>query len=291
MAKLIFGCGYLGKRVASRWLDAGEEVFVVTRSEEKAQKLGAAGYRPIVANLMRTATLGKLPVAETVLYAVGYDRDSHVSRRALYVDGLNGVLDALPAETGKFIYISSTGVYGQTDGEWVDEQSPCEPVREGGRNCLAAEGVLAASRWAPMAIVLRMAGLYGPGRVPNRGAIRAGETVSTTAAGFLNLIQVDDAAEIVLAADARAVPPRTYVVSDGAPVERRTYYEELARRLGVLRPRLSAPPARTAASERAASSKRINNARMTAELGVELRYPSYREGLAAAVEPETARGD
>lgn len=290
MAKLIFGCGYLGERVARRWRDGGHDVFVVTRSKEKAQRFTATGYQPLVADLMQPASLANLPAAETVLYAVGFDRAAGLSRHALYVDGLHGILAALPPDTGKFIYISSTGVYGQSDGERVDEQSPCHPAREGGRACLDAERVLAGHPLGASAIVLRMAGLYGPGRVPNAAAIRRGETIAAPEVGYLNLIHVDDAAQIVLAAEQRATPPRMYVVADGNPVERREYYDQLARLLAADPPRFAALPVDAPAARRAASSKRINNARLMAELGVSLAYPSFREGLAAIMAAENTPG-
>ena len=91
----------------------------------------------------------------------------------VYVDGLQAALDALPTATGRIIYISSTGVYGQTSGEWVDEESECRPTREGGRVCLAAEGVLASPDLGQRAVVLRLAGIYGPGRIPRRTELPA----------------------------------------------------------------------------------------------------------------------
>jgi nucleoside-diphosphate-sugar epimerase len=102
----------------------------------------------------------------------------------------------------------------------------------------------------------------------------------------LNLIHVDDAANVVLAAEERARPPRTYLVSDGQPVLRRQYYEMLAQLLGAPPPQFIAPAADSPAAERAASDKRISNQRMIEELGVQLAFPSYREGLAAIVAAE-----
>ncbi len=287
MSKLILGCGYLGRRVARLWRHSGDEVFVVTRSSDRARALSAEGYRAIVADVLQPSSLADLPSADTVLYSIGYDRAAGASMHEVYVDGLRAVLGALPAPTGKFIYVSSTGVYGQSHGESVDEDSPCEPTREGGRACLAAEAVLAAHSLGDRAIVLRMAGLYGPGRVPNIAEIRAGRPLVAPASGCLNLIHVDDAAAVVLAADERASPPRTYLVSDGQPVDRRDYYRELARLLGVASVEFVAPPAGDPATVRATADKRINNARMVAELAVRLSYPSYREGLAASVTTET----
>ena len=152
------------------------------------------------------------------------------------------MLAALPSDTGKFIYISSTGVYGQSGGEWVDEDSACEPLREGGRACLDAEQILLAHPLGQRAVILRLAGLYGPGRIPLADSIRRNQPIEAPAQGWLNLIHVDDAARVVLAAEERAPPPRTYVVSDGTPVERREYFAELARLLGAAPPRFVAPP-------------------------------------------------
>ena len=145
---------------------------------------------------------------------------------------MSAALDALPAETGKFVYVGSTGVYGQSRGEWVNELSPCDPTRAGGRACLAAEQQLAAHPLGRRAIILRMAGLYGPGRIPLAAELRRAEPLAVPRDGYLNLIHIDDAAAVVLAADERAVSPRTYVVSDGASVQRQAYYTALAELLG-----------------------------------------------------------
>jgi nucleoside-diphosphate-sugar epimerase len=291
MSKLIFGCGYLGSRVARLWRQAGHEVFVVTRSNDRARAFAAEGLRPIVADVLRPNTLVDLPAADTVLYAIGYDRGyvgiAGASMHEVYVDGLGAVLAALPAATNRFLYVSSTGVYGQSHGETVDENSPCEPTRAGGRACLAAEALLAADLMGNRGIVLRMAGLYGPGRIPNLAEIRNGRPLAVTSSGHLNLIHVDDAAAVVLAADERASPPRAYLVSDGQPVERHEYYSELARLLCVDSPEFVSPPADNPAAIRASADKLVNNERMVAELAVRLKYPSYREGLAAILAAET----
>lgn len=290
MAKLIFGCGYLGARVARLWRDQGDEVFVVTRSSERAARFTADGFRPIVADVLDPRSLHDLPAAETVLFAVGYDRTTGAAIQDVFVNGWQATLDALnEANLRRIIYISSTGVYGQTSGDAVDENSPTVPDREGGKACLAAERLLAAHRLGSKGIVLRMAGLYGPGRIPNVADIRRGEPLSVAEQGFLNLIHIDDAARIVLAAEASEIAPRTYVVSDGEPVERRAYYEELASLLAAPTPRFLTPDVNSPRSARGNSSKRINNARLRAELSVGLRYPSYREGLAAIVASEGAR--
>jgi nucleoside-diphosphate-sugar epimerase len=286
MTKLIFGCGYLGSRVARRWQAQGEEVFVVTRSGQRAREFSAEGLRPIVADVLRPDSLTRLPKADTVLFAVGYDRSSGASIYDVYVAGLRDVLASLSDDTRRFIYISSTGVYGQSLGESVDETSPTEPTRDGGRACLAAEQTLAADRLGERGIVLRMAGIYGPGRIPLADLIRRGDAIPAPAESSLNLIHVEDAARVVLAAEVKAVPPRTYVVSDGHPAMRREYYEELARLLAAPPPSFAPPDPAAMKTGRSAGDKRIDNARLVAELDVELEYPSFREGLAAIVAEE-----
>jgi nucleoside-diphosphate-sugar epimerase len=102
------------------------------------------------------------------------------------------------------IYISSVGVYGPSDGDWVDESTPCEPHREGGKASLAAEQVLAGHALGRRGLILRLAGIYGPGRIPLAEKIRKGEPLPVSPEGYLNLIHVDDAARVVLAAEEKA---------------------------------------------------------------------------------------
>ena len=166
---------------------------------------------------------------------------------------------------------------------WVDESSPCQPSRDRAGPCLPPK-----VRWPRIAtvrsgIVLRLAGIYGPGRLPRRAELASGEPLPIAAGEYVNLIHVEDAAAAVLAAEAYAQPPRTYLVSDGHPVERRDYFTELARQFGLPPPSFRDPMPGEAGGRRG-GDKRVSNARMLAELHVKLVYPTYREGLAAAVE-------
>jgi nucleoside-diphosphate-sugar epimerase len=273
-------------RAASRWVAEGSRVCAVTRYSEKCCALLASGFEPFVADIMVPKSLKGLPQADTVLFAVGYDRGSGHSIRQLYVDGLRIVLDHLPAQITRFIYVSSTGVYGQSDDAWVDEQSPCEPTRDGGRACWQAEQMLCSDRLGRQAIILRMAGIYGPGRIPRRKELRAGVPIEAPSEGYLNLIHVDDAASAVIAAEQQAPLPALYCVSDGDPVVRGEYFRELAALLGAPEPQFREPRPGTQAAERASASKRVSNRRMLTELKFDLLYPSYREGLAAIVREE-----
>jgi nucleoside-diphosphate-sugar epimerase len=280
MAKLIVGCGYLGSRVARHWLAAGQTVYAVTRSAEHAGLLGRQGLCPIVADVTRPDTLKRLPPAETVLYSVAYDPHSQTTRDEVYAGGLRAVLDTLPASVARVLLTSTTGVYGPAAGDWVDENAPCRPTRDAGRAMLAAEAVLQSSRFADRGIILRLAGLYGPGRIPRMADLLAGRPIAMTAQGYLNLIHVDDAAALIVAAQSRAVPPRTYVVADGQPVRRRDFYQHLAALLGLPAVKFTDPLEGDRSALRGGSDKRVRSVRIFEELAVRLAYPSYREGLA-----------
>jgi nucleoside-diphosphate-sugar epimerase len=286
MTKLIFGCGYLGMRVAERWRALGERVVVVTRSPQRAKELRLSGFEPIVGHITHAETLSDLPAAETVLFAVGFDRTAGQSMEMVFADGLRNVLVALPQASSRLIYVSTTGVYGNAAGDWIDEDTPPDPQREGGRASLAAERALTAHPLGRNAVILRLAGIYGPGRIPFRSLMRGGKPIPTESQGWLNLIHVADAASVVLAAEdvdlaGTAELPRIYCVSDGHPVQRRDYYGEVARRIGAVSPTFISPPPDSPRAERTSSDRRITNARMLAELRVKLVFPDYRSGLAA----------
>jgi nucleoside-diphosphate-sugar epimerase len=275
---LIIGCGYLGQRVAQLWREQGRRVFALTRS--RSDELRSAGLVPIVGDILQPETLQSLPSTRTLLYAVGFDRSSGAAFREVYINGLRHVLNALPHTPEYFLYVSSTGVYGQSDGEEIDENAPTDPRDENGKVLLEAERLL--MRELPTAIILRFAGIYGPGRLLRRAALEKGEPISGDGDKWLNLIHVEDGARAVLAAEERGRPGSVYHVSDGHPVRRSEFYAYLAELLHAPPVRFAPPAPPAARDER--GNRRISNQKMREELGVELRYPSYREGLRAAVE-------
>ena len=140
--KLIIGCGYLGRRVARRWKKQGHQVFALTRSGDHAADFRDAGIEPFIGDVTDSASLASLPEVDTLLYAVGLDRTSGQSQREVYVGGLENVLARMADRVRCFLYISSTSVYGQNAGEWVDESSECRPTSENGSVCLDAESLL-----------------------------------------------------------------------------------------------------------------------------------------------------
>ncbi len=285
MRKLVIGCGYLGRRVAAEWSAVGDEVFTLTRSLARAEEFHNQGWQAVVGDVMQVSSLQNLPDVGTVLYAVGFDRSSGLSQREVYVEGLKNVLEALAHRVGRWIYVSSTSVYGQQDGEWIDETSPTEPVRENGQICREAETLIErsfpSSEKSRRANILRLAGIYGPGRLLRRlSDLKAGLPIQGDPEGWLNLIHVDDAVQTILACEDRGEPGAVYLVSDDEPVRRRDYYSLLAELAGV-----ELPPFDPASTPRHVEGlgKRCSNRKIRQELGVELRFPSIQQGLPQAI--------
>ena len=274
---LVFGCGFLGKRVVARAVCGGHAVWATTRKPERAAELAQQGAHPLVVDWEDRRTLKALPEVDQVLVAVSFDRRSRLSRVASQLGGFENLLDALPRST-HVCYISTTGVYHQDGHVWVDENSPTRPRREGGRIHLWAEQLLWRRRPHSPWTVLRLAGIYGPGRVPRIANVQTATPIPVDPAAFLNLIHVEDAAAAVEASWQRATR-RLYVVADDHPVRRGDFYREIARQTGAAEPTFSSSdqtPFRTSRSE---GSKRVWNRRLRRDLLPKLHYPTYREGL------------
>lgn len=287
MSTLVVGCGYLGERVARRLVARGEPVWGTVRSSQRAEVLRASGITPVIADVLDTALLEGLPAADRMLHCVGFDRSAGLAMRTVYVDGLRNVLERVAGRTGRLVYASSTGVYGQDDGGWVDEDAPTEPRHESGRVCLEAEALAReyASAHGIAWIVLRFAGLYGPGRVPRRAAIERGEAIVGDPSKYVNFIHVDDAANAAVAALDRGEPGRVYHVADDRPTTRREFYGQVAACLIVAPPQFVPPAADTPEARREESNKRISNRRLRNELNVDLAYPETASGLRDVLRP------
>ena len=279
-SSLIFGCGYLGRRVADSWVAEGRRVAALTRS--RADTLAAAGITPIVGDVLNPASLTALPAADTVLYAVGYDRRAGKPMQDVYVNGLANVLDGLertPAAPARIIYVSSTSVYGQSDEEEVDELSLTGPTQSSGVVVLEAEKLLRSRR--PDAIILRFAGIYGPGRLLRKQPLLNGDPYVGDADKWLNLIQVADGVRAVRAAAAVGRPGETYNIADGTPVRRRAFYTRLAELLGAPPAQFEPlPPEATVPFE---ANRKVDARKARDELGFRPEFPDYSSGLAASV--------
>ncbi len=285
--RLVFGCGFLGCRVAQRWAARGDRVFAVSRSDERCAEFESLGLVPLRADVTRAETLVNLPQCETVLYAIGWDRRAGQSRRQVYVEGLENVVQRVPPPA-KLVFVSSTGVYGHAAGAWVDETSPCHEVLAA-RDLVVAEAdaeQLLGRHWlASRTVILRMAGMYGPGRMLRFDELRRQSPMPVAANSFLNLIHVDDAARIVQAVTDRVDPPELFNVSDGQPADRREYFSFGARLFGLAPPEFVEPETAADAQRHDGENKRVCSRKLLSCLDIELQYPSYREGWTATAAP------
>jgi nucleoside-diphosphate-sugar epimerase len=266
----------LGARVAALWHSQGDHVYATTRKPSRIDEIRRLGAEPVVCDILDPASLRSLPAVAAVVHCVGLDRAAGVTMRTVYVDGLANLLAALPAEH-KFVHVGSTSVYGQTGGEEVDETAATEPDEESGRVVLEAERLLRGRR--QNAIILRFAGIYGPGRWLRAQSIRNGEPIVAAPERWLNLIHVEDGAAAVAAAMERARPGAIYNVSDGSPVRRREFYVRLAAMLGAPPPRFVSPPPGKPLPPHERADRRIISQRIRDDLGWSPRFSSYLEGL------------
>ncbi len=281
MSTLIVGCGALGRRVGRLLAGRGEPAFGIVRSPARGEELAALGIVPLIADVLDSDSLASLPAVDRVLYCVGFDRSAGVSMRTVYVEGLRHVLDRLAGRVGRWVYASSTSVHGQEDGAWIDEDSPAIPRHEAGRVCLDAE-TLIRERGGDV-VIIRFAGLYGPGRIVRKALVERGEVLVGDPSKYLNLIHLDDAAGATLAAFDRGEGGRTYLACDDRPVERREYYGLVARCLGAPPPRFAPPAPEGLEARREETNKRVSNRRLRSELGVQLTYPDITTGVPAAL--------
>jgi nucleoside-diphosphate-sugar epimerase len=284
--RLVVGCGYLGERVARRFVARGDRVVGTTRSPARAAQLEAAGMEAAIIDVTaadpgwsKLLASGVRPA--TIVWSVSVDRATAASYRDVHVGGLMKLLDAVQAAGApapRIVFASSTGVWGDEQGGTVTEATPATPSREAGRVLLEAEQVLAALPAVP-GTSLRFAGLYGPGRLPRLGDLRAGRPIAADPHAWLNLIHIDDAAAVVVAVADAASPKPLYVVSDGRPVLRRDWYERVAELAAAPMPTwdVAAPRAR-------GGDKRVDPSLVMADLGIELAYPDALEALPELLE-------
>ena len=178
-----------------------------------------------------TTVLALKHYADIVLWAVGFDRSAS-SREAIWLDGLRRFVDALPAPPQRFLYVSSTSVYGDQEGDAITESTAPAPATEGGRCCWQAETLL-RERLAPHpqthVTVLRMAGIYGPDRLLRRvDDLRNQQPLPGSAEQWLNLIHVDDGVRAIDWAATTADPPSLVNVVNAGTLTRHAYYALLA---------------------------------------------------------------
>jgi nucleoside-diphosphate-sugar epimerase len=271
---LLAGCGDLGCRVAERLLAQGDEVWALRRT---APPKSLPGLRWLGADLTEPGTLAGLPAGiARMAYMPAPDARDEAAYRALFVDGLRHLLEALDTRLlRQVLLVSSSAVYGEHDGDWVDEDTPPAPLGFNGALLLEAEQWLAAQ--ALPSTVLRLAGLYGPGRMQLVERVRSGaQRVPRGVPHWANRIHVDDAAAAVAHLLRLPVPLPLYLGVDDTPLPLDELCDFIARLLDAPLPREGAAPA-------GVGSKRLRNARLRAS-GWVPRWPDARDAYAALLD-------
>lgn len=287
MRVAILGCGYLGLELGERLAANGADVVGVRRSTAGIERIEERGFEAVRADVTDAADLRSVPDVDAVVYAVSGGRNG--DPWAVYVEGLRTVVETFGARgipPDRLVYVSSTGVYGDREGAWVDEETDLEPESERERALVAAERV-ALAETDPVGVdgtAVRLAGLYGPGRYWTDRYL-SGPVVE----GYVNMVHRDDAAGAVAhLLETDACRDAVVNVVDDEPASRVTFAEWLADRTGQSPPeRLSRATARSQpdVSRRTLTSKRVANDRLRAT-GYEFSFPTFREGYAAPLDDE-----
>lgn len=294
MRVAILGCGYVGLRLG-RELAPEHDVVGVRRSDAGLDSIREAGFEAVRADVTDPAELAEIPDADWLVFAASSGGRGPEAARDVYVEGQRRAIEhfgsrADPSE--RYVYTSSTGVYGDHGGDWVDESTPIEPTTEKTRVLARAEEVaLDAGPVGMTPTVARLAGLYGPDRYRLERYLTGPVTD-----GYLNMVHGDDAAgALAHCLEQGVAADEILLVVDDEPVDRWAFADWLAEACDEPAPpkqttaeRLEDGDLSAAAERRIRTEKRCSNDKLHA-IGYECRFPTFREGYRAAVEAH--RGD
>lgn len=268
---LLAGCGDLGRRVAAQLQSRGLTALGLRRAPPARDE----GLSWLQADLCRPQTLQALPPGiETVLYTPTPGARDPQRYRAVFVEGLGHLLDRVQGpHLRRVVMVSSTAVYGEHGGDWVDESTAPDPMGFNGRILLEAEQLL--QRRCPQAgVVVRLGGIYGPGRLRWLRRLQDGEvTVPRGRPHWANRIHADDAAALLVQLLLAGAPQSLYLGVDGQPLRLDHFYDAMARELGLPMPAEGPPPS-------GIGSKRLRSTRLAA-LGFRPRWPDAITGCRA----------
>ena len=282
MRVLIVGCGYVGLPLGKELVRQGREVFGLRRGVLAEKELKAAGIQPLRADITKLDELEKLPCDfDWVVNCAASGGGGAEDYRKIYLEGNRNLVAWLAnSPLKKFIYTSSTSVYGQNDGSLVTENSPAEPDADTAKVLVETEKLLlaaAAERQFP-AVVLRVAGISGPARGHSFKQFLRGEArIEGEGARWLNTIHRDDLIGVIIAALRNAKPGEIFNAVDNEPVSQLKFFEWLAAELKrPLPPKVAADA--EAWRKRGVTNKRVSNAKLRAELKYEFQHPDFRAG-------------
>ena len=268
---LIAGCGDVGVRLGLRLAADGHEVWGLRRNVSSLPH----GIRPVEADVRAPATLRLPAEIDYLFYLPSAGARSDDAYRRIYVDGVLNVLQTLRARqhpVRRVFYVSSTGVYDQHDGAWVDENSPANPAGFTGRRLLEGEHGARSAGFA--CTVVRFAGIYGPGRSWLVRRVQAGEPCVAEPPLYTNRIHSEDCAAVLHHLMNHIQPADLYLGVDEEPAPQCMVMTWIAQQLGIPAPR---PISARGGDGKPPGNKRCAN-RLLRDTGFRFRYPSFREG-------------
>jgi len=287
MRVLIVGCGYVGLPLGIELVRQGHIVFGLRRSALAEAELKAAGITPLHADITQPDSLKNLPRDfDWVVNCTASGGGGADDYRKIYLEGNCNLIAWLAGSPlKKFVYTSSTSVYAQNDGPTVTEKSPIAPAAETSKVLAETENLLLTAvveRKFP-AVILRVAGIYGPARGHSfKQFLRGDARIEGDGARWLNMIHRDDVIGVIIAALHAAPAGEIFNAADNAPVSQRDFFAWLAAELN--RP---LPPTVSAEAEiwrkRGVTNKRVSNAKLRTELKYEFKFPDFRAGYAAEI--------
>jgi nucleoside-diphosphate-sugar epimerase len=291
MRVAILGCGYVGRELGRQLVAAGHDAIGVRRSDDGIERIESAGFDAIRADVTDPAALGAVPDADAIVFAASSGGRGAEAAREIYVEGLRTAIEAFGERENtpeRLVYTSSTGVHGDHDGDWVDEETPIEPTTEKTEVLAEAERIALEypAEYGFEGTVARYAGLYGPDRYRLERYLEGPVTE-----GYLNMVHRDDAAGAVryLLCEELARGEVVQVVDD-EPVSKWAFADWLADQAGVEQPpkrtkeeRLEDGDLSEAARRRILTSKRCSSEKLRA-LGYEFAYPTFRVGYRQPVD-------
>jgi nucleoside-diphosphate-sugar epimerase len=285
---MIFGCGYLGTAVARYFLGAGARVGALTRNAQIADKLGALGVSEVIkAELDAPGWIDDIKGEyQVVLNCVSSAGGGVAGYRKSYVEGMRQILNwvrEVPVE--RFLYTSSTSVYPQDGGVWVDESADLAGASQTGSLLAESERLIEADAalfdaW----YVFRLSGIYGPGRHYLLKQLREGDGVIPGRGDyFMNMIHLDDIVQAIVCAAAGTAASGIYNLSDGAPEKKEIVLAYLAKQLDFPVPRFAPDQISPRLKRRGGRmpDRRIANRKAREVLGWSPSYPSFKEGYAS----------
>jgi nucleoside-diphosphate-sugar epimerase len=285
----IAGCGYIGERIARAYQKSGADVSCMVRSAEHGSRLKAAGFATVVSALDDQADLPRLNLSDSIVFYLVPPPGGGISdsRARNFIAQLSGF-----EKPAKLVYMSATSVYGGNSDEVITEESPTSPDSAMGKRRLDAEAAFreyGAANKVPV-IILRVSGIYGPGRLPLMQISQGQPLLNEDESGPSNRIHADDLATVSAAAAEHGTDGDIFNVSDGHPLSMTAYFNACADALGYPRqPQVTLGEARHVMSPLMFSyvnnSRVIDNHRMVERLGIQLRYATLDKGLAASVAP------